>query len=485
MISKRFALPFFFIPWFIAAACFGWLLIKRFPPSGTVSFDIPFDGTSAWMDPFLPAERTTSPGEQEGGWRGQRVIQDPVYTAARVPGVYDSVDVIIEFRPIRQPLVEFGILRDDATLAFDFEPLWYEPLASEEWRFVDAGARSGFVRDGVADDLLGSSNYQALMLWHASATPIVMRDEPGDEIQTDVSLRGAHDLWMLPAGDELDVTIAFQDSNRRQGRDTIVINVLDGDTVLQTEAFGIGGSLDTSMGTVVSKRMQMTDLDPGVYRVQVVMDDDIFIRSVRTPTRRWVVGPRLSFGDLVGYKEDAEPGIAWSNSRHLVLETFHNEGLQTASFGEDTVAVSRTHDQFRLDRTDDDPLPKKLVAPNGDIRVIGDGFFAFRPDAFFVPEPRRVTAWSNPVEEGIDGIVTSYRPPEVLEDDWLRTKIQFTLDPTRDHSRFALSTPGIEAWAGAVDIRRVTLTYRRPPLSWSEWWRVLRQELVNAYHRLQ
>lgn len=476
----------YIIPWLVAVLAIGWLLLQRFPPSGIITFHVPFNGSSAWMDPFLPAERTTSPGVQQGGWTGQRILQDPVYSAAKRPGVFEELELVVEFRPVRQPLVEIGILRDEATLSFEFEPVWFEPLESDDWRSASYGGRNGYVRDGASDGLLASSNYQRLISWHATATPITMCDQETEASQkTDVSLRGSHDIWALPAGNRLRFSFAFQDSNRKEGRDTVVIHVLHDERIIYTDAVGIGGSKDARMEDVVHKNVDLRDVHPGVYRIQVLAEDDVFIRSIATPTRRWVIGPRLSFGDLVGYRDGVQPGIAWSNSRHLVLTTFHAEGLQTVIFGDDSVKLTKTHEPFRLDRTDDDPLPKKLTAPLGDVRIVGDGWFAFRPESFFTPQPRRVTDSTDLDLESVDAVLTPYVRPEPLEDGWYRGIVRFDLDPSRDHARFAISAPGIETRAGAVDIRSVTLTYRRPPLNASEWWRIVKRELVNAWKRMR
>lgn len=491
--DKSFARVFCIIPWAIALAAFGYLLIKRFPPSGIVTFDIPFDGSSAWMDPFLPAERTTSPGMQSEGWRGQRVLQDPVYSSARVPGVFDELEMQIEFRTRHQDLVELGILRDEASMSFDFVPLWFGPLSSAsvngspEWQFIsNPDGRSGYVRTGVSSALLETSRYQKLALFHASATPLEMKDPDGTvEQETRISLRGGHDIWALPAGDTLSFTFEFQDANRKRGSDAIVFQILQDDRMIKTDAIGIGGSLDAHMGTVFSKTVRVSGLAPGVYRIRVIADDDIFIRSVRTPTRRWVVGPRLVFGDTVGYATSVQSGIAWTDSRHLTAETFHVEGLQTLTVGNVSSAILETHKTYRLDRTDSETLPQKVSAPKGDIRLVGDGFFAFSPEAFFVPQPRRITTFTDPDREGIDGILTNYIRPEMLEDGWMRATVRFDLDPSRDHARFALSAPGLLEYQNAVDIRRVRLIYRRPPFSLSEWTRVLRREISNAWHRIR
>ncbi|HWQ99406.1 MAG TPA: hypothetical protein VN397_01000 [Candidatus Methylomirabilis sp.] len=485
-MNRSVARSLYVIPWAIALAAAAWLLIQRFPPSGTVAFDVPFDGTSAWVDPFLPAERVTSPGPQaDGGWKGQRVLQDPVYASARLPGVYDEVEIDVEFRPIRQPLAELGVLRDPESLSFEFQPIWYAPLERETWREVTHGRRHGFVRSTASNAILSSSDYTRLAVWHASATPIVTSDPAGAAAKVDVSLRGSHDFWAIPAGNDVSFTFEIQDANRAKGPDTVVFRVYRGDEEVHREAVGIGGSRDTRMGVVVKKTIRVEQASPAAYRIQFIADDDVFIRSIETTSKRWVVGPRLVFGDTVGFATSTMPGIAWSNSRHVVLETFHREGLQQVTFGDAGVKVVRTHEPFRLDRQDQDSRPKRLHVPQGDMRVIGDGWFSFTPDAFFTPQPRRITDFTDPDSEGIDAILTPYVRPSAIGDDWVRARVRFALDPSRDHIRFALSAPSLLTRAGAVDIRRIRLTYRRPPLNWAEWWRVVRQEAANAWRRLK
>lgn len=473
------------IPWAIALVGLSWLLIHRFPPSGLIVFDLPFDGSSAWMNPFLPAERVTSPGLQEGGWRGQRILQDPVYSSARVPGIFDQLDMAIEFRPNRQSYVEIGILRDDQTLAYDFVPIWFSPIQSDSWKKVSLKEFSGYVKQGASDQLLSSSDYAHLETWHATATALVMQDPSSSLVETKVSLRGSHDFWAIPAGGVIRFEFDLQNTNRSAGGRSAILQIMKGDELIQSSAISLGGMLDNKMATVVQSQISAEHLNPGVYRVRVVSDDNIFIRAIRTTSVRWVVGPRLVFGDVVGYATTTQVGTVWGDSRHLVLETFHNEGLQTVRFGTDVAVLLKTHSIVNLNRTDHETLPQQLTAPKGDVRIVGDGFFSFTPASFFVPQPRRVTVFTDPDAEGIQAILTPYERPEDIGNGWFRTHVSFKLDPTRDHSRFALSVPGALANNASLDIRRVTLTYKRPPLDLSEWFHVVRQELVNAWRRLK
>jgi hypothetical protein len=485
MIIRRLILALCIVPWALALAGAGWLLIQRFPPSGTVAFDLPFDGSSAWMDPFLPAERTTSPGVQDGGWRGQRILQDPVYSSARVPGAYDTMDIEVEFRPNDQHLIELGVLRDDASLSFEFQPMWFDPLQSENWNVASSQDRTGYVRSGSSQDLLSTSQFNTLAVWSASSVQPMLQDTAETHQDVQVSLRGSVDIWAVPAAGKISFAFELQDSNRKQGRDTVILQILKDDEVLASSAVGIGGSRDTTMGTVIERAIAANASDPGVYRVRVISEDDVFIRSIATNVHRWVIGPRISFGDTVGYATTTQAGIAWTDSRHLTVETFHREGMQTVTVGDASVDVNATHRVFRIDRTDGKTSPQKVEVPVGDVRLIGDGFFALTPDAFFVPQPRRVTVFTDLEREGILGVITPYQRPVALGNGWYRSTLRFALDPSRDHVRFALSTPGVLEYGTAVDIRHVRLTYRRPPLSPSEWLRVLRIEAANAWHRLR
>lgn len=479
-IPRSLARVCFAIPWIAAVVLFGWILLQRFPPNGQFSATTTFEKSSAFINPFLPSERVSVPGSQPDGWTGQRLTGDPTYMTARVPGPYDRVEVGLEFRPIHQPLIEFGLVKDAEGKELDLEPLYFEGLMSPDWRSVPGG----YVRTGSDSSLLQRGDPTGLATWDASSTMPVLQD-PASEIRTtDVSLRGAHEVYLVPAGGSLDVTFALQDVNRSRTANTAVFRVFLGEMELKREAIGTSGSRDTRMGTVFEHRIFLKNAAPGVYRVAFQSDDDVFIRSIRTTSQRWVVGPRLNFGDVVGYATSTPEARTWTTSRHLVAETFHREGLQTVRLGPANVAVTRTHEAFRLDRTDATPGVVVLSAPKGDVRFIGDGWFALRQDAFFEPKPKRLTDGTDLEAEHLVGVLTSYQRPESLGDGWFRAEKIFTLDPALDRLRFVVSAPGVASRVGAVDIRRVTLTYHREPLTFRGWLSLLHQELRNAWHRL-
>jgi len=481
-LPKPLAYVLFALPWLATVVAFVWVLIQRFPPSGVFIAQSVLDGTSSWIHPFLPAERASTPGKQPDGWVGQRVIDDPVYFTALVPGPYETVDVTLEFRPIGQPFLEFGMVHDAEGKDLELRPLYFAGLQSANWRKGAYQGKVGYIRKDKPLTRLADAEPQGLAVWNTTSTPVTLHDLPAEEAVQTVSLRGAHDFYFVPT-DELKATFVLQAANRQKGNDLAAFRVFCGDEEIAQQAFTASGSQDERMGKQFEHTISVKPAKDCIYRISFKASDDVFIRSVKTPSRRWVIGPRLVFGDTVGYSTTTFPGIAWTNSRHIVAETFHNEGLQEIVFGPLKPKLKKTHTRVRADRSDDAQVVM-LKAPQGDVRFIGDGYFALRPEAFFEPQPRRLTDGTDLNAERMDAVLTDYAKPEDIGNGWFRATFRFSLNPTLDNLRFVLSAPGVVARSAAVDVRRVILEYRRPAASLDDWFRVLRQELANAWRRL-
>ena len=127
MISRLLRWFLLSLPWLIACLCVGAWLVARVPLTGIFQRAFVFDGTSPWFNTFLPSQRVTTPGRQPEGWVGQRIFEEPVYASARLPGVYDEVEVGLQIRPTRQPMLEFGLANRDGD-QFTVLPVWSEVL---------------------------------------------------------------------------------------------------------------------------------------------------------------------------------------------------------------------------------------------------------------------------------------------------------------------------------------------------------------------
>ncbi|MFH1078624.1 MAG: hypothetical protein V1745_05100, partial [Patescibacteria group bacterium] len=272
-IPRPLAIPLLSLPWLLAACVFGWIVLNRVPPSGIFTATSSMDGKSAFINPFLPSERVTVPGPQADGWTGQRITGDPTYMTSRVPGPYEHVDVEVEFRSIHQPLLEYGIVRDVAGLELDLAPMYSEALMSPTWNAV-AG---GYVRAGASASTIPTNDTRLLATWDATTSAPLMQDPASEPVETKVSLRGSHDIYLVPAGGDVDITFGIQDVNRKEGSTTVAFRVFREDVEIKRDVSQTNTSREASMGKVTENRIRLAGVGAGVIRVAFQADDDVFI----------------------------------------------------------------------------------------------------------------------------------------------------------------------------------------------------------------
>lgn len=474
---------FYAIPWLAALFVLAWLVSERIPLSGVKVLSIPFDGKSPWFDPFLPGQRVSSVGLQPEGWVGQKIFKDPVYASLRLPGVYKQLRLGLVFRPHAQPIVEIGG-RQEPISSFAIQPLWSKAL-SQGWEYVEWKGKKGYVQTGSPASLLDEEDMDKLLVWHASTTAPEWMDGEERKQTFNVALRGAHDLHVVPVKGRIHFEISLQDMNRGRQKGTVVFSLSKNGELLWSEAMSLAGSRDARPSQVYEKIIDLSNQAPGVYKLAINADDDIFIRRISSPLRRWVLGPRLYFADQIGYATSVLPGMAWTNARHLLLETLHKEGKQTVSLGGARVELQSTHTEYRLDRHENERAGAQAVqAPAGDVRMIGDGYFALSPDLLFLPAPRRLTDASDPIAEGVKAILTPYQPPRALGDGWYEAFVEYPLEDRPGTFRLALATPGMSERKGRIDIRAAHLTYTRASLDWRGWFFAVWREMASAWHKL-
>ncbi len=472
-------------PWLGVVLVFVWLVDKRIPLSGVRELSFPFDGRSVWFNPFLPGDRVTLVGPQSGGWIGQRIIKEPTYASLRLPGVYDHVRIGFSFRPHRQTLIDVGLRQEpDGGESFAIQPLWSEALASG-WKYVRANELEGYVRNEDDSAALVQKDMDRVLVWHASTTAPLRMDYVGRPRTFKVSLRGSHDLQAIPLRGTIHFEVKLQNMNRRRERGTVIFSLSKNGALLWSDALSLAGTQDERPSEIYEKMIEIRDLEPGVYKLRLIADDDTFVREIRSPLAHWVLGPRLYFGDQVGYATTTLAGMAWTNAHHIVAETLHESGAQDIALGSRTVSLVRVHTPYALARgAQDQSGILKLDAPKGDVRLLGDGYFALAEDLLFLPAPRRLTDVSDLDAEGIRAVLTPYQQPSSEGDGWYTSSQEFAIQHRPGTLRLTIGAPGIESREGSIDIRRVYLLYQRAAFSFKGWCRALLREAVSAWRAL-
>lgn len=472
------------LPWVVAGGVGLWVVQRHIPKDGVMTIDIPLDGRSPWFEAFLPGQRATSPGVQDGGWVGQRITDDPVYARIRLPGAYDVAEVMMEFRPEDQSLLEIGVERGrEPAVSYELVPLWSEQLETSAYVSTTVNGVRWLV-----DPLVGAAATAAdasRVAWHASGTiPQAWMDTGTSTKQTiRASLRGQHDFWFVPVNGRIDLSMVLQDMNRSRQTSTASLRLMRDAELVWADSVSFGGRDDARPSPLIEKTWAFEALPPGVYRFSVLADDSIFIREWTTLAKHWVIGPRVYFADEIGYSTSTPSVRAWTNSSFLEVKTLHPEGTQVVQLGSATATIRETHATVLLERRDVDVGgAAPFSAPKGNVWTLGDGYMSWSQAALFFPQVRRFTDQTRLKDERVSAVATSYTPPERLQDGWYRSRTTFSLDPDRDRLKLILSAPGIARREGSVDVRRLQVVFRRPPRR-EAWWPAIRAELIRAWSR--
>ena len=472
MAYRILTIIFCVIPWILAISILIWFIQVRYPAATFVT-DAYFDGTSAWVQTILPGNRATKAGLQQDGWTGQSVTGDPVYFTAHVPGLFERVRVALEFRPVHQPLIEFGLVHSEDGSDIELHPLFASELQSPMWKPVT----DGYVHSSGTTEAV----------WYASSTYPALSDISAVTSTTstmyNISLRGSHDFYAVPVNGQLHFRFSLQDVNRATGTNIIVFRILKGDEEIRTDSFVNDGGKTMRMDKVFEHAIDVSDAGPGVYHISFIAKDDVFIRRIETNAIHMVIGPRFVLADTSGYVASSTPVIAYTNSHHVVVETFHPSALQRIRFGITNLDIRDVHVRYKMKRVDTSPTVQ-LFVPKGDTRFIGDGFFSFQQDAFFEPRPRRFNDETQLEEENIHFIRTPYIRPMSMDGGWFRSEQTYTISPNASVIRFILSAPGIVSRAAGIDIRAIHLSYERTPAHGIDWLRLVMREIIHALRRL-
>jgi len=117
--------------------------------------------------------------------------------------------------------------------------------------------------------------------------------------------------------------------------------------------------------------------------------------------------------------------------------------------------------------------------PYGDVKIVGDGKFAFSAGAFFDPDPVQLNSYTDLDSLGVDYLLTTYAPP--TEDGaWLYGSATYWLSEVVDENgdiTFAISTPGLRELQQTIDLHAITVRFLKEPMSWDEVVEALRERL--------
>ncbi|MFZ2681924.1 MAG: hypothetical protein WAZ14_02430 [Patescibacteria group bacterium] len=462
--------------WCLPVLGFLLLLNHYLVPSGTKVAHYVVGDLSPVVQRLLPDERVSAVMAGSNG-AFVHLLDEPVYFSVMPPpGNFEHIQLEVAFDPAETPTFEIGGLKDIAAQAFDFQPLAHALLEDLAWTRYDlSDGLAIFSKDPKSlayQTFLETPPDRTLVATYRAEFPTPFRDSnytPLGQVQTfDVSLRGPHELLTYVKSEEFNFSVTYTDVNRTYGADDGFVKVYDESGSLMTEyVLKDDGNIYDNQEPSTLREVQLTGKGwpEGVYRIVLSGTSDLVWRSVQTTARYLVVKNRVFIGDDVGYLAAPRATELYTDAARVTLETQHREGLQTVIAGETRVAVDEVGAKYAT--TVSGVGVKLIQTPVGDLKITGEGKYAFSRASFFNPDPVPVTPYTS-LDDGRIEHVLANLAPVTEENGWRVAEATFdtsTLAFENGAYKFTLSAPGAADSHEQVAVHAIKVTFSREPLT--------------------
>lgn len=436
-----------------------------------------------------PAERISEPDEADG-ITFRNLLQGLVYFELKSPYLKKKGEITVKVT-FRDDFPEGQRFMAGAKNNESWSYAWkevYVPLyeALKDYPSVKTGNKQVIMINGGKisglDDIPEGSVIAANTKLDLNPYAETVEDTGGKSLSINVTLRGSHTFYTYVDDGALALNISKQDLNWYNGTDELIIKVYSD----KDELVGNGTILDdgeqnktNTPGPVQKAAFSFSNLDKGIYRIELIAGGDLLIREIEINKGRLVVEGRLFIaGSNPAYFKDmnATPvEVYFKNPRSSTMsfQTWHAPGLQniTVKNGiEKTVDINRTQELFNLSLEQDEKL-NILISEKGNVIINSINYFSFTEDSYFTPKKFKIVNLKPDLEwirDNVDYVVLEYDFPRGGE--WKTGRAGWNVDELyiKDNTlSFALNTPhlGKEEFRNyTIPVDRIEIEVKTPPI---------------------
>ena len=432
--------------WLILAIFVIWLLVQAVVPFGSVSYIHNFKNDNYFIKKLTPKNRVQEPMNGK-----QKITGNPVYFALRTPRTFDRGKVIVSFKnPDNLPLIELGVLADNKVWRYRMEPL--ENLALDQlidqWPVIREGDTILLQRNkkysSIKDFLARLPEKKEIVLYDYQLPQVFKLNDyqPSLAISAiDAPLRGAYQFYTYISNEALYYKFNLQDLNQNKDPDAVALKLYrDITLVAQSGLPDDGVAADNGVRSAVrSLILSESNLTTGVYKIELVANDDIITESIETKQNKLAFINRLWLAD--GAKM---PLKLFTDSSKISAQTINPASLQDIKVGENNLSIKETYRQFAVENQ---AGLVEAELKKSDVIMSGDGLFSFLKIQFFNPERQKFNSRLNLDQRGINYVLAKYQPPKSAG-DWQIASAEFDLkNAYREFYKynFIISIPDLSA----------------------------------------
>lgn len=411
-----------------------------------------------------------------------RLAGDELVFSVQAPRPLDRIRAEVYLHNTNQPSILFGAKQPNGTfddqsivrfalldtlewprLAEKQQSLWQRPLAADGTGPTQFPSVEAFLQGSYDSRRVGVFGFNPLQFYRDDT--YVPAREPVTFRHT---LRGAHELYVYAADEDLSLTFDKVDLNRSVGADTVTIEVWrDGERVYHETAGDDGIESDNrDAGAPQTVRVRVPKVPAGLYRVLLKTDNEVLLRNLTFGQHRFAFSSHIFFADGPVYGGVFSPIELQTHGSELVVETPHEEGVQTFTVDEkkhELAAVKKTVTVMNPAGTG-----SRVRLSRGDVYVASQGLISIAPALNFYPQGAQVLSLSEPFDfNQVDYVFAGYRPRPTNGGVVARD----TFRPEKIHHdgnvfTFKLQAPGLYAGRFQLEVEKIRVFFDAEPYGW-------------------
>lgn len=446
---------------------FIFLLNKKFNFWG--NFNAEYDFSYA-HHPFISGIRPDARiGEikDEQGEFYQIIKGEPVYFDIETPKNFRNLEVEITYKTRDVKDLKVGILMDKKNWQYKLIPLENEKIENllNSWKFIEEDGILLLERTEKFSSIplflneLPARNSIAVYNYNLKNDLFIAGYQPRKELTVlNNRLKGYHQLYTYIKNEPLDFTFYFaRDKNARNLEDPLSeINIYYDGKIVGREI------LSDDAGNV---RLYKEDLKEGVYKVELKINDDTFIKKIETTQRFLTFINKLNLADSANREEKI---ILYTNSKNLRFATSDSSSLQNMSIEKSILKIDDIYKQVNFEDfscnnyiyENQINCLEKVELSRSEMLVQGEGLFSFSSEKFLNPDFQSLETADN--LDDIDYIISEYTMPRKHYDGWKISEVNFDISSVQRSARkynFILSSVGLKK-TGEIYIKNIRAVFK-------------------------
>ncbi|MBI2629264.1 hypothetical protein HYW74_04220 [Candidatus Pacearchaeota archaeon] len=263
-------------------------------------------------------------------------------------------------------------------------------------------------------------------------------DYTPEKFTIDTALRESPNFYVYVKGD-FTVEVEKNDLNWYENPDILEINLYNlNNTLIAKTKIEDDGEKDKEPDkddkTVQKGKLEVSNLDEGVYRLELKNNADMIIRKITLNQNKIVLKDKVFLASSSVYFNNIESKskiyFKAEDSDKLKLITYHPYALnQSIELDNRNIKLKEINKEYLFDILYSDNL-HTLTSKKNDVIVSAPVLFSFSEDSWFDPFNAGKLAFKddiNYLEKNADYVLVSYKPVINQDENWRIAKVRFNL----------------------------------------------------------